>query len=450
LSLSYYWTEQYEIRQQAQLDQQRVLQNLTHIAEESFLSNDDLLLVKYVHLLPKWNSAMVSASVVGPTGEILAHSEPQRIGQQRIDSTPNTSSLLVLSQAVRLGARPYGTASVSFSQQKLEEILQLRLAGLRQRLAIVSSVGLLLGLLTSFVMALSWTRPIKRLASGAEEVGKGKWDLDLSPLDIREDELGFLARAFQGMAIRLKELDQMKEDFVSSVTHELRSPLGAIESFLNLIDHERSQGVPPEAWNDYLHRIRLNTERLTRFVNDLLDVAALERGKVPLHSQAMDIGSLAKDILVLFELKLKEKRISIDLHCPTDLPNAWADPDRIHQVLINLVSNAVKFTPEGGRIDLSLEDLSPKKWLRVCVADTGMGIGEKDQIKIFNKFEQVHASKAFVKGPKGTGLGLSICRELIGMHGGEIGVTSRLGKGSTFFFTLPAAQTEVALALTSP
>jgi two-component system, sensor histidine kinase ChiS len=94
-------------------------------------------------------------------------------------------------------------------------------------------------------------------------------------------------------------------------------------------------------------------------------------------------------------------------------------------------------------VDISVEDLSPKKFLRICVTDTGMGISEKDQLKIFSKFEQVQDARAQIKGPKGTGLGLSICRELVQLHGGEIGVTSRLGQGSTFFFTLPAAEAPV-------
>jgi len=445
VSLSYYWAEQREIRQEAHREEQRVLQTLVHIAEEASLANDDLLLVKYARMLPKWNPAMESASVVDSQGRIVANSEPEMIGHANRDSAPKTASVLVLSQVVRMGAGQSGTASVSFSQERLEEALRARIERLQRRLRIVTGIGLLLSLAGCFAMAVSWTRPIKRLTKGAEQIGQGKWSLDLGEMDRRGDEVGFLAQSFQSMAVRLGELDRMKEDFVSSVTHELQSPLSAIESFLNLIDTKDESGMPPEELRDCHKRIRVNTQRLTRFVNDLLDVSALERGKVHLNSRPMDVGALAQEVLALFEFKLQEKRLSSHLECPENAPKALADIDKIRQVLINLVSNAMKFTPAGGHIEISVEDLPAKKQLRVCVTDTGIGIDPMDQLKIFSKFEQVQSAKQQVKGAKGTGLGLAICRELIQLHGGEIGVTSRWGHGSTFAFTLPAADVPPAL-----
>ena len=154
----------------------------------------------------------------------------------------------------------------------------------------------------------------------------------------------------------------------------------------------------------------------------------------------MDAKGSAKEVLTLYEASFQEKKISTELLCSPDLPKAWADPEKIAEVLINLVGNAIKFTPAGGRVEVSLEHLVPKKLIRFCVTDTGMGISEKDQLTIFNKFEQVQTARSQIKGPKGTGLGLSSCRELITLHGGEIGVTSHLGQGSTFYFTLPAAE----------
>lgn len=447
LSLSYYWSEEREIRQELRTEQERDLTNLAHIAEESFLANDDLLLVKYASLLPKWNPAMTSASVTNRAGRILANSRPDRIGHRGADAVPNAASLLALSQPVRIGSRDLGTATVTFSQQKLDDLLQQRLFGLRRRMAESAGTGLLLSLAGCFAMALSWTRPIRHLARGAEQVGEGKWDFDLGQTEERGDELGFLARSFQSMASRLRELDQMKEDFVSGVTHELRSPLGAIESYLNLIDHGRAKGLSESALTEHLNRIRVNTQRLTRFVNDLLDVAALERGKIQIQCQAIDVSIVAQDVLKLFEAKLQERKLTSDLECPADIPKALADPEKIQQVLINLVSNAIKFTPDGGHIEISIEHLAPRKSLRVCVTDSGIGLDLKDQLTIFNKFEQVQNARRQVQGPKGTGLGLSICRELIQKHGGELGVTSRLGQGSTFFFTLPAAEIPVAQAL---
>jgi signal transduction histidine kinase len=347
---------------------------------------------------------------------------------------------LVLTEPVHLGVHSIATASVAFSQRQLNEVVHQRLARLQRRLAEVALVSLALGLVLCFWMALSWTRPIGFLAQMAERIGQGRWRLEWGPAELRKDELGFLARAFHRMADRLRELDQLKEDFVSAVTHELRSPLGAIESYLNLIGEELHEGISPETWQNYLQRLRANTQRLTRFVNDLLDVAALERGKVTLERRSTDALALVREVIDLFAAKLKEKNLSCELEASASLPPVFADADKLRQVLINLVSNAIKFTPEGGHILMKAEALEAKKLLQISVTDTGIGIAEGDQAKIFSKFEQVLTARQGVKGPKGTGLGLAISRMLIEMQGGTLGVHSQLGEGSTFFFTLPLAE----------
>ncbi len=259
-------------------------------------------------------------------------------------------------------------------------------------------------------------------------------------------ELGFLSKSFQAMAEQLQELDQMKEDFVSAVTHELRSPLGAIESYLNLINEEIRDGISLSTWQTYIERLRINTQRLTRFVNDLLDVAALERGKVKLEQQPLNLAILIQDVAAFYAVKIAEKKLVCHTAIPeAPLSKAWADPDKIRQVLINLLSNAIKFTPEHGTLEIGVKELSSEKRLRVYVKDSGFGIAAEDQAKIFNKFEQVHTTRQNVKGPKGTGLGLSICRALVELHGGTLGVESAPGEGSCFYFTLPLAAMEVAL-----
>ena len=235
----------------------------------------------------------------------------------------------------------------------------------------------------------------------------------------------------------------MKEDFVSAVTHELRSPLGAIESYLNLINEEINEGITPSTWQTYMERLRINTlQRLTRFVNDLLDVAALERGKVKLERQPLNLAILIQDVVAFYAVKLSEKKLVCETKIPKiPLSNAWADPDKIRQVLVNLLSNAIKFTPENGCIELGVQDLPSEKRLRVYVKDSGLGIATEDQAKIFNKFEQVHAARQNIKGPKGTGLGLSICRALVELHGGILDVESQSGEGSCFLFPAPNAKT---------
>jgi two-component system cell cycle sensor histidine kinase PleC len=147
--------------------------------------------------------------------------------------------------------------------------------------------------------------------------------------------------------------------------------------------------------------------------------------------------------MTLFEAKSQERQLSLDLTFPKDLPKIWADPDKMHQVLVNLVSNAIKFTPERGQIHLKIEPLPGQELLRVSVSDTGIGIDAAHLDKLFNKFEQVQSARLNVKGPKGTGLGLAITRELVRLQGGDLGVESAPGKGSTFYFTVPTVRAGV-------
>jgi signal transduction histidine kinase len=415
------------------------------------LTNDDLLLVKYTRWLQKWTPSLISASVVSPQGDVLAHSEPSQIGQHLPAEVPGASpdlehrtdgstEILVLTQPVHLGNQWVATASAEFSERQFQETVQNRLRGLQRRLGFIAAGAVAVGFMMSFLLALSWTRPIGTLAQAARRVGQGKYQLDLANTNRRSDELGFLSKAFQTMAEQLQQLDQMKEDFVSAVTHELRSPLGAIESYLNLINEEIGEGISPSTWQTYMERLRVNTQRLTRFVNDLLDVGALERGKVTLERQPVNVAILVQDVSAFFAAKLAERKLVCVTTIPkVSLPKAWADPDKVRQVLVNLVANAVKFTPERGTLEIGVEVLPGGKMLRTFVKDSGVGISPENQTKIFNKFEQVHAARQTVKGPKGTGLGLSICRALVELHGGTIGVESKPGEGSCFYFTLPLA-----------
>jgi signal transduction histidine kinase len=447
LSLSFYFAERRSIRTEADQERRALLQNLVHIAQESFLTNDDLLLVKYTRWLQKWNPSLVSASVVSPQGDVLAHSEPSQIGKKedpdlvlRNTNEDGHNEILVLTQPVHLGDQWVATASAGFSERQFEASVHDRLRVLQRRIGLIAGGAVSMGLLISFLLALSWTRPIGSLAKAAERVGQGKYQLDLEGTSRRKDELGFLSKSFQSMAEQLQQLDRMKEDFVSAVTHELRSPLGAIESYLNLIHEEIQDGISPSTWQTYMERLRVNTQRLTRFVNDLLDVAALERGKVTLDRQSVNMAIVIQDVAALYAAKFVERKLVCQTHIPNEpIPNAWIDPDKIRQVIVNLVSNAIKFTPERGMIEIGIKNIPAEKCLRVYVKDSGYGIAAADQAKIFNKFEQVHATRQNVKGPKGTGLGLSICRALVELHDGAIGVESRPGEGSTFYFTLPVA-----------
>src|SRR5579864_4812699 len=187
LSVSFYFAERRSIRVEADQERHVLLQNLVHIAQESFLTNDDLLLVKYTRWLQKWNPSLVSASVVSPKGEVLAHSEPSQIGKSIHpvalgDAGPESgrTEVLVLTQPVHLGSQWMGTASVSFSERQFEATVQKRLQGLKHRMGFIVAGAIAAGLVVSFILAMSWTRPIGSLAQAAKRIGQGKYKLDLA------------------------------------------------------------------------------------------------------------------------------------------------------------------------------------------------------------------------------------------------------------------------------
>ncbi len=240
----------------------------------------------------------------------------------------------------------------------------------------------------------------------------------------------------------LKRLDEMKDAFLSSVSHELRTPLTSIRSFSEILlqyDHES-----PETQREFLQIINIESERLTRLINDLLDLSRIRAGGMVWQDVPLSVGEVVEDAAKALQQLLAEKSLQLCLEISPLLPILHADRDRIQQVLTNLLGNAVKFSFEGGEILVRAEPVSgtgpgatPGK-IRICVSDQGIGIEKKDHEAIFEKFHQIPTESSRDK-PKGTGLGLPICKEVIRHYGGEIWVESEKGKGSTFFFLLPVA-----------
>ena len=264
--------------------------------------------------------------------------------------------------------------------------------------------------------------------------------LSVSPIkDAQEKIVGFLRVAkdisekkrFQR---RLRELDRMKSDFVSNVSHELRTPLTAIKGSVdNMIDG--ITGPLNEKQMRYLVRIKSNADRLGRLITDLLDLSKIEAGKIDLRPAYLAVNLLAREVVEVFRSVAAEKLINLELVSPEDSIQAWGDKDKVIQILMNLVGNALKFTPLHGEITIAIEKLDAE-WVKFSVADTGPGIPAEEAAKIFDKFYQVEQSNK--QKTRGTGLGLAISKALVDMHGGEIWIESGVDRGSVFSFTLPA------------
>ena len=266
--------------------------------------------------------------------------------------------------------------------------------------------------------------------------------LAVSPIRDKDDNvIGFLHLARdvtekKRYEQRLKELDKMKSAFVSNVSHELRTPLTAIKASAdNMLD--RLIGDLNAKQVGYLTRIKSNSDRLARLINDLLDLSTIEAGKIDLRPVNIPLVTLVKDAAESLRPVAAEKLINLTVMSADPGVIAWADRDKVIQVLMNLIGNALKFTPTRGEVTVAFTKNSAA-WMQISVTDTGPGIPAEEVNKVFARFYQI--GQAGTQKTQGTGLGLAISKALVEMHGGKIWVESEAGKGSTFSFTLPAEQ----------
>lgn len=232
----------------------------------------------------------------------------------------------------------------------------------------------------------------------------------------------------------LKAVDRLKDEFVSIVSHELRTPLTSIRGSLQLVLDDA--GSLPDPDHRQLVQVALNNcERLIRIINDILDIAKIEAGKIALRTETAGVRDLVRTALDSVEGLARAAGVSFVLQIPDDVPPVEVDVDRVVQVLVNLLSNAVKFAPPRSRV--TVEAAARDAMVEISVADRGRGIDEADQARLFQKFQQIDGSTTRATG--GTGLGLAIVRGLVEQHGGAVSVASRPGEGTRFAFTLPVS-----------
>jgi len=230
----------------------------------------------------------------------------------------------------------------------------------------------------------------------------------------------------------LQKLNKMKSDFVSAVSHELRTPLTSIKGYASILMAGKLGEVSP-AQKQRLEKIDKHSNNLARLVNNMLDIARIESGRVRMMIKEISIKEMLDSVLDMIAPQAKEKNISIKVNIKTKSDRIKADSDQIERVFVNLLSNAVKFTPEKGKITVSCED--KKDLVEFNVEDTGIGLAEDDAKKVFEEF--FRADNVMEQKIKGTGLGLSLVKKIVEAHKGKIWVESRLGKGTKFSFTIP-------------
>jgi len=298
--------------------------------------------------------------------------------------------------------------------------------------------GLVIGFLTlivGLVLSRSISQPLTKLTAASRAVASG--DLSVRVPTHYPGEAGELALAFNNMTEELARADELRRNLTADVAHELRTPLSVIRGKLEgVLDGVYS--ATPEHLEPVLEEIQL----LTHLVEDLRLLAQAEAGQLSLEKRAMDMGDVLRDAQVNFAPQAADRGVTLALDLPTELPEVMADWHRIAQVLGNLLTNALRHTPQGGCVTLSATAAPSRSgeaggdMVEVTVADTGTGIPPEDLPYIFERFWRGEKSRSRAGG--GTGLGLAIARQLVEMHGGTIRVESTPGAGSKFRFTLPA------------
>jgi len=230
----------------------------------------------------------------------------------------------------------------------------------------------------------------------------------------------------------LRQLERVRTEFVANVSHELRTPLTAIQGYLETLLSGALE--EPENARRFLEIVLRHSERLGRLLNDLTDLSNIELGKVTLRKEAVRLDELVASVVAIIGPRAARSRVTVTAHTPADLPGVVADRDRLVQILINLVDNAVKYTPEGGAVTVTARATGDEA-LEVAVADTGVGIPAADLPRITERFYRVDKARSRALG--GTGLGLAIVKHLVLAHGGELRIESPHQQGTTVRFTLP-------------
>ncbi|HHV59264.1 MAG TPA: cell wall metabolism sensor histidine kinase WalK [Clostridiaceae bacterium] len=288
-------------------------------------------------------------------------------------------------------------------------------------------ISIVVSIIPAYLFSAKISRPLKEICDASKKIASGKFEKKLYVKS--RDEVGELAESFNNMASDLKKLEQMRRDFVANVSHELKTPMTNISGYIAGILDET---IPPEKHKHYLSIVMEETYRLNRLVNDLLDLAKMESGEMRLNYQVFDINELIRRCVIKLENMLVKKDLEVEADFAQEETPVNADKDAIERVFINLLHNAVKFTPEGGKI--TIRTVLKKDRVIVSITDTGVGIEKEELSVIWDRFHKADKSRG--KDKTGTGLGLAIVKNIINEHNQEVHVESELGKGSTFSFTL--------------
>jgi two-component system, OmpR family, sensor histidine kinase BaeS len=393
----------------------------------------------------KESPEVVEAACFDAEGHVLGHTdvslsqtvltEPEalksleRTAPHRGPLMRDGKALVEVTTPVTVGNRTLGAVRILFSKSAIDDHLSRDMATAKRRILGLALPATMAGFLASFLLTAFVVRPVDQLVQGVRAFAAGKLDHQISIKT--KDEIGLLSHEFNVMADRLKEVDRLKQDFVSSVTHDLKSPLSAITVTLDLIEKESPRGPVSE----HVKESRASAQKLSHLIFSMLDVAHIEAG-LTLEKKPVNLEELADRVVRSLKPIARQKGVALDFLVEAALPPVPVDELKMERALTNLAGNALKFT-DTGSVVVALSADGKDAVLRV--EDTGPGIPAEALARLFTKFYRVPAGGLARK--EGTGLGLVIVKGLVEAHGGSVSVKSTVGEGTVFTVRIPLEET---------
>ena len=382
------------------------------------------------------------------TGMVLETSDPE--GSARIDITPNILSAQLgegiftasssradyMDIAVAIVGSGGGETGFVVNIIDNKQTVQSLNAEVFTLIIEAVLIGFAIAIAVSLIVSKTILSPIQGMTKAAEAMADGDFSSKIKVES--EDEIGILAKTFNDMATQIQTMleelqnaEKLRREFVANVSHELRTPLTSIRTYAETISD--SQDIPQDTEEEFLRVIINECDRMTKIVQDLLELSRLDSGTSKLTVDWFSIEQSVRDVYAAIALEARKRGHVLNLELEWKMPMIKGDRARIEQVLMNIITNALKYTPDGGTIDIYGGRSGGDIWIKI--EDTGIGIPEEDLARVFDRFYRVDKARSRESG--GTGLGLSIARDIVTMHGGNIVVDSILGEGTAVTVTLP-------------
>jgi len=405
--------------------------------------------------------------MVGHQGEILtASAQPGEIKSTKINIDPieafihQTDSMPIYGDDPRFPADPKVFSAttllsqdgslhcylyVTLGSEHKSDVASIRHSYILMVLGRALLVALAVALIIGFLFVFWLTRDLRNVVGAVRKMEAGDYGVRVQAAS--SDELNELAVAFNTMASKiqlamnqLKQNDALRRELIANVSHDLRTPLASVEGYVETILHKKHLLSESER-QGYLETILKNTRRLTRLVADLFALSKLEAQQTQPHPETFSLVELAHDISLQLTPKAEKKQITLKSDFAKDIPLTYADVSLIARVLQNLMENAIQYTPERGDVTVAVKKAGGNE-VKISVSDTGMGISEEDLNHIFDRFYRSSSVRTKAKG--GLGLGLAIAKKVVELHQSKLQAESKLGEGTTFWFSLPVSE-EVAV-----